>query len=290
MTLEVVPSGKSLGATIERLDLAKPLASSDFQLIENSLGKYGVLKFPRQQLSGPQLRDFSAQFGKLEINVANSFQEPGIPEIMILSNIVEDGKPIGLADAGQDWHTDMSYSSTIAFANVLYGIKIPRRDGKPLGNTEFCSMHAAYDGLPGELKKSLEGKTVLHDFNKFWEMMRREKGSKRPPLTEAQRKAKPPVSHPIFLTHPITARKVLYANPGYSMRINELPQKESDETLAFLFAHQTKPEYRYASRWTEGDVLMWENFGTIHNAVADYGPDEHRLIKRCQVMATRYSL
>ena len=71
--------------------------------------------------------------------------------------------------------------------------------------------------------------TVLHDFNKFWEMMRREKGSKRPPLTEAQRKAKPPVSHPIFLTHPITERKVLYANPGYAMRINELPQKESDE-------------------------------------------------------------
>jgi taurine dioxygenase len=184
----------------------------------------------------------------------------------------------------------MSYSKTIAFANVLYGIKIPRRNGQPLGNTEFCSMHAAYDGLPGDLKKRLEGKTVLHDFNKFWEMMRREKGSKRPPLTEVQRKAKPPVSHPIFLTHPITGRKVLYANPGYSMRINELPQKESDETLAFLFAHQTRPEYRYAARWSEGDVLMWENFGTIHNAVADYGPDEHRLIKRCQVMATRFAL
>ncbi len=149
-------------------------------------------------------------------------------------------------------------------------------------------MHAAYDGLPQELKAKLEGKTVLHDFNKFWEMMRREKGSKRPPLTEAQSKAKPPVSHPIFLTHPITGRKVLYANPGYSMRINELPEKESDEMLAFLFEHQLKPEYRYRHEWREGDVLMWENFGTIHNAVADYGPDEHRLIKRCQVMATRF--
>jgi taurine dioxygenase len=290
MTLEVIPSGQSLGATVEGAELARSLSEKELEIIEKNLGAYGVLRFPRQQLSGPQLRDFSAQFGKLEINVANSFQEPGIPEIMILSNIVEDGKPIGLADAGQDWHTDMSYSSTIAFANVLYGIKIPRRDGRPLGNTEFCSMHAAYEGLPENLKQELEGKTVLHDFEKFWEMMRREKGSKRPPLTEAQRKAKPPVSHPIFLTHPITGRKVLYANPGYSVRINELPQKESDETLAFLFAHQTKPEYRYAARWAEGDVLMWENFGTIHNAVADYGPDEHRLIKRCQVMATRFSL
>jgi taurine dioxygenase len=130
--------------------------------------------------------------------------------------------------------------------------------------------------------------SVLHDFNKFWEMMRREKGSKRPPLTEAQRNAKPPVSHPIFLVHPITGRKVLYANPGYSVRINELPENESDEVLAFLFQHQLKPEYRYRHEWERHDLLMWENFGTIHNAIADYGPDEHRLIRRCQVMATRF--
>jgi taurine dioxygenase len=116
----------------------------------------------------------------------------------------------------------------------------------------------------------------------------RNRGSKRPPLTEAQRRAKPPVSHPIFLTHPITKRKVLYANPGYSIRINELPEKESDEVLEFLFEHQLKPEYRYAFHWAEGDVLMWEDIGTIHNAVADYGPDEHRLVKRCQVMATMF--
>ena len=96
------------------------------------------------------------------------------------------------------------------------------------------------------------------------------------------------MSQPVFLTHPLTGRKVLYANPGYSMRINELPEKESDETLAFLFEHQLRPEYRYTFRWTEGDVLMWEDIGTIHSAVADYGPDEHRLIKRCQVMASRY--
>ncbi len=184
----------------------------------------------------------------------------------------------------------MSYSRMLAFANVLYAIEIPQRDGKPLGATEFSSMHAAYEGLPQELKTRLQGMTVLHDFNKFWDKMRNEKGSKRPPLTEAQKKAKPPVSHPIFLTHPISGRKVLYANPGYSMRINELPERESDEILNFLFEHQLKPEYRYRHEWAEGDLLMWENFGTIHNAIADYGPDEHRLVKRCQVMATRFGL
>jgi len=286
--MEVISSRQTLGATIEGLDLAKPLAQEDFDMVLGTLGERGVVRFPRQKLTGRQLADFSARFGKLEINVANAYQEPGIPEVMTLSNIVENGKPIGLADAGQDWHTDMSYSTMIAFANVLYGIKIPKSDGKALGATEFSNMHATYEGLPGDLKQRLEGKTVLHDFNKFWEMMRREKGSKRPPLTEAQRKAKPPVSHPIFLTHPITQRKVLYANPGYSIRINELPEKESDETLEFLFAHQLRPEYRYAFHWAEGDVLMWEDIGTIHNAVADYGVDEPRLIKRCQVMATMF--
>jgi len=149
-------------------------------------------------------------------------------------------------------------------------------------------MQAAYADLPADVKRKLEGKTVLHDFNKFWEMMRREKGSKRPALTEAQRKSKPPVSHPVFLRHPLTGKRVLYANPGYAIRINELPEKESAEMLAFLFEHQLKPKYIYTSRWEEGDVLVWEDIGTIHNAVADYGPDEHRFVKRCQVMANRY--
>jgi taurine dioxygenase len=248
-----------------------------------------VVRFPRQELSGRQLRDFAAQLGDLEINVGSAgYQEPGIPEVMILSNIVENGRPIGLADAGQGWHTDMSYSRMIAFANVLYGIKIPKRNGKALGATQFANMQAAYADLPVDVKRTLDGKTVLHDFEKFWEMMRREKASKRPALTDAQRKAKPPVSHPVFLRHPLTGNKVLYANPGYAIRINELPEKESAEMLEFLFRHQLQAKYIYTSQWEERDVLVWEDVGTIHNAVADYGPEEHRLVKRCQVMANRY--
>src|SRR5258706_10614805 len=269
--MRLVPSGEILGATVEDLDLSLPFASEELNDVMKALGNFGVIRFPRQSLTGRQLKDFSAQLGELEINVAShDYQEPGVPEVMILSNIVENGRPIGLGDAGQGWHTDMSYSRQIAFANVLYGIKIPRRGGEPLGKTEFSNMHAAYQGLPQDLRKRLEGKTVLHDFAKFWDMMRKREGSRRAPLTGAQRKAKPPVSHPIFLTHPLTGRKVLYANPGYSMRINELPEKESDDLLAFLFEHQTQPVYRYAHQWEEGDLMVWEDIGTIHNAVADY--------------------
>jgi taurine dioxygenase len=287
MRIEPMPAGGTLGATIEGIDLARA-SGTDVDRVIDALGRYGVLRFPRQSLSATDLKNFSARLGELEINVAGTFQEPGHPEVMILSNIVENGQPIGLADAGQGWHADMSYSRVVAFANVLYAVKVPQRGGRPLGATEFCDMCAAYDGLPEEAKRQLEGKTALHDFNKFWEMMRRRPGSTRPPLTDAQRQTKPPVSHPIVLTHPINGRKALYANPGYTTRVDGLPQAQSDRLLEFLFAHQTRDEYRHAFHWQVGDVLVWDNLRVIHQAVADYGLDEHRLMKRCQVMATRF--
>lgn len=287
--MQIIQSGEILGARVEGLDLSQPLSPAQFVELEQALGRYGVLSYPKQVLTSLQLKQFAERFGQLEINVANAYQEPGLPEVMILSNKVgPDGKPLGLSDAGQDWHTDMSYSKMVAFTNILYGLEIPHRHGEPLGNTEFVSMHAAYDDLPEAMKQRLEGKTITHDFAKFWDMMRAKPGSTRGPLTPAQRAAKPPVSHPAVMVHPITGKKVLYANPGYSMRINELPEDESAEVLAFLFTHQLQAKFQYKHRWQVGDVLMWDNLGTLHNAVPDYRPDEPRYIKRCQVMATRY--
>jgi len=286
--MEIIPTGETLGATVEGLDLNRELDHSTFAQILKALGRYGVLRFPRQRLDADRQMAFSARFGSLEINVAGAFQEPGHPEVMILSNMKDErGRPLGARDAGQDWHTDMSYSETIAFANVLYALKVPHRDGKPLGGTEFANMHAAYADLPDALKTRLDGMTALHDFNKFWDMMLKRPGSWRKPLTAEQRARKPPVSHPVFLTHPITGRKVLYCNPGYAIRINELPEAESEAMLEFLFDHQLQAKYRWVHRWSEGDVLLWDDIGTLHNAHADYRADEHRLIKRCQVMADR---
>jgi taurine dioxygenase len=285
--LNVIPSGDILGARIEGLDLSKPVSAEDHRVVVQALGENGMICIPDQHISAGELKAFAQRFGTLEINVANSFMDEDHPEVMILSNIKKDGKPIGLSDAGQDWHTDMSYSKDIAFANVLYGLEIPTRDGEPLGCTEFANMHQAYDDLPEELKTKLAGRTATHDFNKFWEKMRSEKGSSRPALTPEQRAKKPPVLQPIFLTHPITGRTVLYANPGYTMQIDRMDTQESDEILAFLFKHQLQEKYRIKHMWKKFDVIMWDNIGTLHNAVADYGPDEHRLIKRCQVMADK---
>ncbi|RPI42422.1 MAG: TauD/TfdA family dioxygenase [Betaproteobacteria bacterium] len=276
-----------LGATISAIDLAKPLSAADFALILRALGEHGVLRFPDQRLESAQLRDFSACFGDIQRSVTGKFADPAVPEVGILSNVIENGEPIGLADAGQDWHTDMSHNRTIGFTNVLYAVKVPVRDGRTLGNTVFANMHAAYEGLRPELKARLEGMTATHDFNKFWEKMRTREASIRPPLTEEQRAKRPPSVHPIFLTHPITGRKVLYCNPGYAIRINELPEEESDRVLAELFTHQLQAKYLYTHTWTVNDVLMWDNIGTLHNAIPDYAAHEHRLMKRCQVMATR---
>ena len=114
----VIPSGKSLGCRIEGMDLSRPLSDADVDLILRSFGRHGVLCFPKQTMTPQQHKAFAARFGSLEVNVAaGHYTEPGHPEVMILSNIVENGKALGLADAGQDWHTDMSYSSTVAFLN-----------------------------------------------------------------------------------------------------------------------------------------------------------------------------
>lgn len=285
--MRIHPGGEILGATIEDIDLSKPVADADFKRILRALGEFGVLCFPGQHLETDAFARFGGLFGDLEINVASKFHEPGHPEVMILSNMSEGGNPIGLGDAGQGWHTDMSYSKDVALANVLYALKVPMRDGRPLGDTQFRNMHAAYEGLPADIKRRLAGRTATHDFAKFWDMMRARPGSQRAPLTAEQRAKKPPVPQPILRTHPITGRTILYCNPGYAMRIDGMDERESNELLEFLFAHQERPEYFYAHKWAEHQVLMWDNIGTVHNAVADYRPDEPRYMRRVQVMATR---
>ena len=286
--LTIEPTGAVLGATARGIDLAQPLGEREMAMILLALGRYGVLRFPDQHLDLAAQKRFSEQFGEIQ-GPATRERDPtnGFPEIDILSNLKQDGKYIGSPDAGQDWHTDMTYREIPGFVNVLYGIRIPHRDGKPLGGTEFSNMHLAYEELPDDIKARLDGMTATHNIEKFWEHMRQVHNSPRPPMTEAQRRRRPPVVHPVFLTHPITGNKVLYCNPGFVVRINELPERESDEILEYLFAHQLQPQFRWTNVWAENDLLIWDHLGTLHRAIADYRPDEIRLIRRCQVMATK---
>jgi taurine dioxygenase len=116
--IDIVPTGEILGAAVNGMDLSQALTDAAFDQILRALGRYGVLRFPQQALKPAGQKAFASRFGSLEVHVAGLYQDPEHPEIMFLSNIVENGKPIGLADAGQDWHTDMSYNRVIALANV----------------------------------------------------------------------------------------------------------------------------------------------------------------------------
>ncbi len=283
--LRVEPNAATLGATIHGLDLRQPLSDAHFRFLLRALGQYAVLRLPNQHLHPRDVAAFSRRFGRVQTSVSGKYHHAEAPEVGILSNIVQNGVNIGIPDAGQDWHTDMSYTATRGFINVLHAVQVPMRDGRPLGDTLFADMRAAYQALPDGWKQRLEGLTATHDFNVFWQNMVNRPGSTRLPLTPAERAKRPPATHPLVLRHPISGDSVLYCNPGYAERINGLPEAESTAMLDFLFQHQLQPHFQYAHHWQAMDLLLWDHLSTLHTAIADYGADEPRLMHRCQVMA-----
>jgi taurine dioxygenase len=281
--LSIEPSGEILGATVRGIDLSTPLSDADFGQILLAIGHFGVVHFPEQVLAPEEQKSFTARFGGLHQNASHRW--PGVPEISILSNIVEDGRNIGYVDAGMIWHRDVVYQKVPAFATVLHALKVPRRDGVALGDTKFINTQAATDDLPGDVLTRLKGVVGIHDSGVYNERVRAA-GSKRPSYAKMPYKHEP-MPHPILWHHPITGKVALYCDPGNVNRIDGLTEDEASEMLAFLFDHQLQEKYRYSFNWTEGDVLMWDNFGTLHRANPDYGLDEHRLAQRSQAMADK---
>ena len=281
--LSIEPTGTHMGATVRGLDLSKPLSMAVIGEILDAMGRYGLLRFPDQNLDAAQHKAFASYFGhppairgRLAI-----FTAPGVPEINILSNIKENGQPSGATDAGVIWHTDMVHNETPGFANVLYALKVPRRDGRRLGGTEFYNLKAAYEDLPADVKDKLKEACGVYTGENYTSV-------ERTPFPEYGTNShkthkKEPVRHPLIMTHPISGEKVLYCDPGHVDYIDGLPPGERDEMLQYLLKHIMQPKFHYVFDWTEGDVMMWDNLSTVHHAVLDFGPDEHRLIWRCQI-------
>jgi taurine dioxygenase len=155
--MEVRPLSKHVGAEIRGVDVSKPLTDDIFKKIDDAYNYYSVLVFRDQKLTPEQQIAFSRLFGELEISPRTQFALPGYPEILVLSNIVVDGQPIGNADAGRTWHTDMSYTKTPPRGSLLYAREVPFENGRALGDTIFSSAAAAYDALSPEMKKKLTG-------------------------------------------------------------------------------------------------------------------------------------
>jgi taurine dioxygenase len=272
MSLEIIPAGAAVGAEIRGVDLAQPLGDNAFAAIEHAYNKHGVIFFRDQRITPEQQVAFTRRFGAIEFNIfGERWSVPGSPEIVVLSNVTDDGKPIGVRRAGENWHSDMCYTARPPRGTMLYAHEIPTLYGLPLGDTEFASAAAAWDALPAALQTFLDGKRAVFDF-------RGRKRALTPTREEIERN--PPVTHPIVRRHPHTGRKCLYVMRDDCTGIEGLGAEEAEPLICALADHIVKPAFIYRHQWRAGDLLLWDNCTVQHRAIQDYDLPQRRLMHR----------
>lgn len=253
----------------------------DFPALEKAFFANQVLILRGQKLSPQQFHAFAKRFGPPEPHVIDQFHYPGIPDILILSNVVKDGKPAGLADAGTYFHTDYSYLEMPARATTLYSITVP----KVGGDTLFADQYAAYEGLSASLKKTIEGLVALHHYGNRDDLDKTSR-TVASVLTGEQEKKMGWVRHRIARRHPVTGRTALYAVSGSSFGIEGMPQDEARGLLDELKAHATQQKYQFRMKYGVGDVVVWDNASLLHSATL-IDPDDARTLWRITIKETR---
>ncbi|UCJ15490.1 TauD/TfdA family dioxygenase [Pseudomonas sp. MM211] len=258
---EVRPFSAAVGAEIVGLDLSRPLNDADFARVHRAHLDYNVVVFRDQRITPQQQIDFSRRFGVLQIHVLKQFLLANHPEVFIISNIIENGQPIGLGDAGKFWHSDLSYKEFPSLGSMLLAQELPEEGG----DTLFASQQLAYETLPAELRQAIDGKRAAHSYTARYadEVF---KGIRRPTLTEAQLAEVKAVIHPVVRTHPETGRKGLFVNENFTTHILDVPEDESRQILTELYAHSAKPEFIYRHQWQPNDMVFWDNRALIHLA------------------------
>ena len=250
-----------LGAEILGLDLTRPLSPRQFQRIHKAHLDHHLLVFRDQRITPRQQVDFSRRFGPLQIHVLRNFQLPAHPEVLIISNIIEDGRPIGLGDAGHFWHSDLSYKEKPSLGSLLHAQELPTEGG----DTLFANMHLAWDTLPAALRHAVQDARAEHSYLTQYDELRR-RSPFRPALTQAQIDEVKPVTHPVVRTHPETGRKALFVSEHFTTRVVGMPEDESRALLAELFAHSVLPAHIYCHRWAPHDLVFWDNRSLMHLA------------------------
>ena len=276
--ITIKPTGAALGAEILGVNLAEPVDTQTFRQIEDALHRYAVVVFPGQTVSPEQHIAFSRLFGELEHHVRLDRCRPGYPELFIVSNIIENGKPIGSQDAGFFWHSDLCYAKEPSRGSLFYAHEIPMQDGAPKGDTLFSSMTASYDALPEAIKQQLAGRQAINSYIAGY--ARDRKSGPRMELTAEQRAKTPDMPHPAVRTHPATGKKCLFVNEGYTTEIVGMAPAESRALLDHLFEHMKEDRFVYRHKWRKGDFLIWDNCATQHRAVIDYELPLRRRMER----------
>ena len=269
--------GQTFFAEVVGLDLALPLDAAALGRVRSAHLEHGVLVFRDQRLTPEQHIGFSANFGPLQIHPMGQFNLEGAPQILLVSNDRHpDGRPVGIADAGRYWHTDMSYLPEPALGSLLYARAVPA-DG---GDTMFCDMTAACRDLAEEKRRKLLGLKVVHHFASRWSR-EQQKAGVRPPQTKEEQDRNPPVEHPMIRTHPETGEPAIYAG-GFAVRVKDFPEEESRELLAWVEHWVSQPGYVYRHRWRRHDLVFWDNRRVMHHAT-DYPEDQRRHMHRTTV-------
>jgi taurine dioxygenase len=279
MTLSIRHLDAALGAEISGIDLSAPIEASEVAAIEAVWRERLVVVFHGQTLTDPQLIAFSKNFGELDPPGPNPYGEPFLkqhPELNVISNVVENGKPIGnLGDGEAVWHADMTYVEVPPKAAMLHALEVPPPAAG--GNTYFANMFAAYASLPTDLKQAAEGKIAVHDASTNSAGLLR-KGYKE--VTDVRQTVG--ARHPLVRVEPKTGRKALFLGRRPNAYVAGLGVAESEALLDALWAHATQPRFAMCHEWKVGDLLMWNNLSVLHRR-DPFDPKTRRVMHRSQI-------
>ncbi|MPW44532.1 taurine dioxygenase [Acinetobacter sp. Ac_1271] len=270
MSLSIEQIKPSIGAIITGIDL-NHLGEQQTTEIQQALLQHHVIFFRQQQMLPQAQAALARSFGSLHIHPIYPSME-GTPEVLILDSWQQDLRDNEL------WHTDVTFSQTPPLGCVLQAIKIPATGG----DTLWSSGIAAFAALDTDLQHKLAGLTATHDIRKSFPIERFATNEVEREKLQQTFKRNPPVVHPVVRTHPVTGQPILFVSEGFTTRINELNEHESNELLEFLFWHSTQEKFHLRWKWQEGDVAIWDNRCTQHKALFDYG-DAHRIMHRATI-------
>ena len=274
VTLEVIPLNKHIGAEISGVDLRKPVSDELRKELYALWMKHLVLLFRDQELTQQQLVDATGNFGQLAKLVRKAEYRPSgyaqlLDNIMLISNIRENGVPIGaLPDGEMHFHHDMLHQEIPHKGTCLYSVEVPSHGG----NTCFANCYVAYDTLPDDLKQKLEGKRAFHSYNLGEQKRGDGKGS--PQNNQA--------THPVFMRHDETGRKAIFVNRLMTEGVVGMDDSESRPLLERVFDHSENPEWIYEHVWRPNDLLIWDNRCSMH-ARTDFPEGERRLMLRTTI-------
>jgi taurine dioxygenase len=266
MAIEVTRLNSVIGAIVNGVDLSRELPRAVIDRLGELMVEHHVLFFRNQPITPQEQRDFAAHFGTLHIHPIYPVL-PDLPEIMLLDTHA------GFLPDNDNWHTDVTFSTTPPLAGILAAKRLPAVGG----DTLWSSCSAAYEALSEPLRHFLEGLTAQHSVAKSFPPERWQSDAAFKERYDRAVVEHPPVNHPVVRTHPVSGRKGLFVNEGFTTHINELKPRESQMLLAFLFTHIAQPEFTVRWRWSVDDIAFWDNRNTQHYAVADYLPDRRTM-------------